>query len=60
MRISTEDKEQVSVMITFNIFSLCFDVTAKYCKKLIKKRFLQEIMKKMILTNKNKRVQINS
>ena len=33
---------------SINIFSLCFDVTAKYCKRLIKKRFLQEIMKKMI------------
>ena len=35
-RISTEDK--VSVMITFNIFSLCFEVVAKYCKRLIKKK----------------------
>ena len=49
MRISTKDKE-----------SLCFDVVAKYCKRLIKKRFLQEIMKKITLTNKNKCVQINS
>ena len=47
-------------MIAFNIFSLCFDVVGKYCKRLTKKRFLQEIMKKMIITNKNKRVQINS
>ena len=48
MRISTpRDKEQVSV-IAYNIFNLCFDVVTKYCKMLIKKRFLQETIR-MIL-----------
>ena len=41
-------------------FGLCFDVIAKYCKRLIKKEFLPEIMKKMILTNKNECIYISS
>ena len=38
---------------------ITFNIMGKYCKRLIKKRFLQEIMKKMISINKNKSVQIN-
>ena len=56
-------KKYVSVIAfckSINTFSLGFDVTAKYCKRLIKTRFLQKIMKKMILTDTNKCVQINS
>ena len=46
---------------SINIFSLGFDVMGKYCKRLIKKKdFLQKIVKKMILTNTNKCVQINT